>query len=890
MAGSARKQKRSRLSDAASDKAPTPNGDRVKRRRFSENSISIDKPAVQSSDQPKKAQPWLFARPVGGRYTNLDPLVTPDEAYLFVGLETAVQVYATATSRLLRTLQVEAGHKVIGFRICPVDPEHLYIFTSSGFVTKWHWQSGKRLARWGTDCLAISGDLIVNERADHPDVLFFSLQQKEGKRQIVVNALGDGKLQGAVVMQTTKRISSFTIAREGRVIVAADGHNLIMGTTTSLDLESIQSVQYTWKEASLPVHAKCFHIRDSAPEARNTLQGSNPLDLAVGESGGSILVYQDVLNTLFGQESGRDMEKKSVARKLHWHRGPVNAVRWSKDGNYIMSGGEESVMVLWQLDTGRKQFLPHLSSPVCNIVVSPEGDSYVVKLADNSVMVLSARELQPSATVTGLQLCPEPSSTSSPVVAALHPQRPEQLLVAVPASHQSSQHDSQPASRAVLQTYDIRSNCHIARQALTRTNATTLSIGPEGSPILAPDVKYLDVAHDGKWLATTDTWTPRSQDAEAVDFNVPGVASANPCRSEVFLKFWKWSASSDTWELVTRIDGPHFTDSRHSSLLGLVSRPGAHEFATIGEDAFVRFWCPTARNRSGLKTNDEPQVQLDTWKCRGLIDLKGFLGGTQTTSLDTACLAFSEDGSVLAICLSAEFSATGGLVLLIDVRTCTVQYRRTGAFHGEPCTMSFLGKYLIISSTHSVTVWDTVDDIVRAIQSSESAGASASGNPQLLAVNPRNQTFAVAARGADGSSSDSTKKRRKNRSHMRIYDVPSFQLVFQDHLRNRPLALLSDASSGDYIVIDTVAHVQRLGCEETTARKSTQNRDPSLHLNSGLTSLFSRGHERNPAQPVDLDTPSQAKGLASVFGSTPSFSLPAMSVLFRNVVQSLRAE
>ena len=84
MAGSARKQKRSRLSDTAFDKAPTPNEDRAKRRRFSGNSVSINKPdvpTVQSSDvQPKKTQPWLFARPVGGRFTNLDPLVTPDEA------------------------------------------------------------------------------------------------------------------------------------------------------------------------------------------------------------------------------------------------------------------------------------------------------------------------------------------------------------------------------------------------------------------------------------------------------------------------------------------------------------------------------------------------------------------------------------------------------------------------------------------------------------------------------------------------------------------------------------------------------------------------------------------------------------------------------------------
>jgi NET1-associated nuclear protein 1 (U3 small nucleolar RNA-associated protein 17) len=204
--------------------------------------------------------------------------------------------------------------------------------------------------------------------------------------------------------------------------------------------------------------------------------------------------------------------------------------------------------------------------------------------------------------------------------------------------------------------------------------------------------------------------------------------------------------------------------------------------------------------------------------------------------------------------------------------------------------MSFLGKHLIVSSTHSVTVWDTVDDIVRTIQSSESAAVYGSGKPQLLAVNPRNQTFAIAARGPEGPSTDSNKKRRKNRSHMRIYDILSFQLVFQDHLRNRPLALLADASSGDYIVIDAAAQVQRLGCEETTSQKSAQTRDASHHLNSGLTSLFGQTHERTPAQPVGLDNSSQAKGLASVFGSTPPFSLPAMSVLFRNVVQSFGAK
>jgi hypothetical protein len=97
-------------------------------------------------------------------------------------------------------------------------------------------------------------------------------------------------------------------------------------------------------------------------------------------------------------------------------------------------------------------------------------------------------------------------------------------------------------------------------------------------------------------------------------------------------------------------------------------------------------------------------------------------------------------------------AANDGLVLLIDARSCSVHYRRTGVFLGDPCSTgasvvhraascidkedksvicsrcrrqadsqylgdpcstSFLGSHLIVASTHSVAVWDTVDDVVK---------------------------------------------------------------------------------------------------------------------------------------------------------------------------------
>lgn len=550
------------------------------------------------------------------------------------------------------------------------------------------------------------------------------------------------------------------------------------------------------------------------------------------------------------------------------------------------------MLVLWQLDTGRKQFLPHLSSPVCNIVVSPNGNSYVVKMADNSVMVLSARELQPSANVTGLQLSTEiasykDASSRRPfgAVATLHPQHPERLLVTVPASYHISQQGHQRPSSAVLQTFDIRTNSHISRQALARTNATTLDIGPDGTPIVAPDVRQMDIVEDGKWLASVDSWVPNSQDVEAL---TPSTSKSDlaSLRPEVFLKFWKWNASTDSWELVTRIDGPHFSDSRHSTVLGLAARPCSHEFATLGADAFIRFWCPTARHRSGLNT-DASKQNLDTWKCRSMVNLSASLDGA-TQALETACISFSEDGSVLAVCLPSHSGSSDGIVLLIDARDGTVHYRRTGVFFGKPISSRFLGKYLIVASSGSVAVWDTVDDVVKPIELTESTGSIDTIFQPLIAVNTRTGTLATAVRSG-GSSNNPNKKRRKARYHIRIYDVPSFDLVFQETLGCSPLALLSDTFTGDYIIVDSHASVQRLGCLEKASQKSTQPQEVTSQLNSGLASIFSQAHERPATQPaIEDDQPvSQNKALATVFGDTPSFSLPSIGVLFRNVVQTL---
>ncbi|EIT72310.1 quinon protein alcohol dehydrogenase-like superfamily [Aspergillus flavus] len=923
---SMRLSKRSRASDAAQDKLIRTERERVKRRRTSRDKDEIKQSLRPPMSNPPKAkndnhqavrvanssslhsidqneiallEPWSLSTPVAGQYTNIDPILTRDEGYLFVGLEAAVHVYSVATSRLFRTLQLKPNQSIIGYSLSSASQEYLYIVTSAGSVSKWDWLAGKQVSHWtiGRKIISASPSYYANKGKEDLALLILR-DHKAGKREIVVAHLDEKNLHETVILETSARLDHIKCISDGQAVIAYSGQRVLIGYQ-SPGQNDPELMQYTWKEVALPVNISCVDIRCSTASSRvegqsvNSKKGPTSIDLALGSSDGSILIYHDILN-LVGKEEHRRGEKTMTPRRLHWHRDLVNVVRWSIDGNYVISGGHESVMVLWQLDTGRKQFLPHLSSPICNIVVSSTGNSYAIKLADNSIIVLSARELQPFATITGLQSYSQINKPRvgvylrpTPAAAILHPQYCDRLLIAVPASRQVTHEGHRPANSCVLQTYDIHSNNHISRQALARSNATTLKISPEGSQIAAPNVTHLGVSPDGKWMSTVDIWSPNPHDIEALDCNGTGMRSIAAGYQEIFLKFWKWSKSSDLWELVTRIDGPHFSMKGPVPVLDLASRPVSHEFATIGSNAVLRLWCPSSRQRSGLKMG-HGEEQLETWKCRNTVDLKGYISGENFDSVSMASLAFSQDGSVLAVCLQSVHPGSPGIALLVDVQSCTVRYSRAGLYPGDPCVARFLGCHLVIASTQSVSVWDTVNDIVRTPDNLEVDYSHNDKAYRLLAVDPNTQTFAVTVQHLQSPTAP-----KKGRKHfVQVYDMQSLSLLGQLPLGRSPYALLPDSRSGDYIVLDVAADVQRLGCSKKTSQ-ALPSQDLVDKVNSGLVGLLGNSvygsRYRHPSQTL-MDSleapPPQSKELAGIFNGSP-FVLPSASVLFQDVVQAL---
>jgi len=67
----------------------------------------------------------------------------------------------------------------------------------------------------------------------------------------------------------------------------------------------------------------------------------------------------------------------------------VSTLKFVSNSPYLLSGGEEAVLVQWHLETQNKQFISRLGAPVKNFSLSePSQSYYCTLLGDNSIKVV----------------------------------------------------------------------------------------------------------------------------------------------------------------------------------------------------------------------------------------------------------------------------------------------------------------------------------------------------------------------------------------------------------------------------------------------------------------------------------------------------------------------
>ena len=431
------------------------------------------------------------------------------------------------------------------------------------------------------------------------------------------------------------------------------------------------------------------------------------------------------------------------------------------------------VLVIWQLATGTQQTLPHLTSAVEKIVVSPKGTSYAVSLANNSVIVLSTSELEAQANIVGvqsrrvdLQDLPCVSAAAYPfeifrrVPMAITSRDTSRIIFASPSSQDTYSDAGCIVSEPYIQTYDVDMSLHVSRQAVTRTNATDLNTSPDMTTIAEPTVHFIRSSLDGEWLATVDEWMPPPPgETEIEEAMSEFLEYERATRREVCLKFWQWDTEAGTWNLHTKIDKPHplEVDSASARVLDLVSMSTEVGFATVGEDGSVRFWKPKSRrlqSRKGLKArsskSDGPVITA--WTSTRTIEIGHGLNVERAYPYRhsrqmkrKACLAFSADGSVLAVALDTP-PYDPGFVLII--RTATGEVEHTIAELGirNLSCLGIIERYLITVGD-IIEVWDLVQQrIIDWTNLDNLPGADKIDRSSMmnLALNEKEQRFVVS--------------------------------------------------------------------------------------------------------------------------------------------------
>ena len=520
-------------------------------------------------------------------------------------------------------------------------------------------------------------------------------------------------------------------------------------------------------------------------------------------------------------------------------------------GNYLVSGGRETVLVLWQLETSMTQFLPNLLSHIESVVVSPSGAAYAIRLADNSFMVLSTSELKPKTHVAGIQaqdffsgtshnpppknltmlynLSQDPLDSLSRTPAASCSLSGHQLLLAVPTCQPRDRVNSPQLPASYLQTFDVTTAHHMSRQALTRNNATNFNIGPEGIKLEDPNVKLMCLSYDGKWLATVDEWVPPMADTDYLGADPLTSREEQLRRREIYLKFWLWNEKQGNWTLETRVDIPHqsYDGTSVGSIDDLASDTQRVGFSTIGEDGMVRIWRPRTMLPKNRIIRGVHAGGVVNWSCQSSSRLQVDQshqsmqdGAYDPFSLRRRCLAYSSDGSALAACQSSPDIADMSLLHLIDTDSGSIVYTRTLPTKGCVLGISFLERHIVVLS-EKLIVWDPVEDALVYGYDLSLDHLTESQRQHLCHVvaSPSDGTFALAiskARSQPWQRSKGNLIENDLSCHILIFDPTDPKPIFVSSIPYLATGLIAGPQSTGYVVIDSGAQIRFLNSSTTS--------------------------------------------------------------------------
>ncbi|RBA12139.1 hypothetical protein FPRO05_03589 [Fusarium proliferatum] len=866
---------------------------------------------------------WRVSKPMGGRILDIDPILTENEQFLIIAYNTSIQVYSAADSLLVRRIPVTvaepAGNKaaapahIVAMRQAKQNSNIVWVATSDGRICEVDWTTSKTPEFFQTQSKTAAAMALVTKKVSGrvQEIIFVAESDKPGRIEVVAypaSTTESGHKVLFVMKKPGNGLQLLETSEDGH-LVGAINDRLFFGLPSQRQFDNLAALDYEIYTFDIPDLVSALDLRvypRPVTSGKKSRQEAAPvLDIIVGGARGSIYLYHDALaRSQALAKSGSDKELIQ-AQNFHWHRRAVHALKWSRDGNYVISGGSENSLVLWQMDTGKKDFLPHLSGSVENITVSANGSSYVVHLDDNSVMVISTAEMKPTAYIAGIQSAAinvttpkdllvqrtwtTPASVQRPIPAAISPTDQSRLHVCVGNGRQATM--SGGFSAPLLQTFDLETFRSVSKQALARTQPTDVNITNKGHPIEEPVISHLAFSADGAWLASVDTWEPSQRDVDNVISDAKDQFIQE--RREVYLKFWEAQEGEEQIALVSRINAPHATN-RNEAVLDLASNPVSTCFATIGTDGNVRLWRPKTRSQNGVVVKGPNGREVFTWSCSQIIAVGDGIPQDGVIDLPESgvaqepqgSIAFSEDGSTLFVAFGTGAS---GVVYLIDAASGDVVKTLEGQWKGQLRSIRALSPFVIILSDE-LRVYDVVSDELRYGVVIPQSKANAL---LQLAVDHTSGHFALALPANEGSL-------------IAVFQPEDIEPLLVRSTPQRIVSLVSAPETSGFIALDdaaqvwvvaegsdpsSLATVQPLEDLRLEGIDANGNEAGLLDEDEDMASDVDDAEVEPVTEPEDIEMgdddshPSviQQQHLADIFDAAPAFAAPPIEDLFYKV-------
>lgn len=312
---------------------------------------------------------YVLRRKGGRSIVDKKPVISPDEVSVLIISENVVRVYNIKTTDFTRVLESESSDANLISIEFPKDQQYnLYGFTEKGLVIIWTWENG----------------VVLKEQQLqvplHVDILTFNIIDKKECFVTGYNNFtkllfyakfslhtGDMLYDFSRKMNITyNNIISVAIActRDEKCVAICNGsRNLYIQNLVDPQRRAIQTNPNIIRILSVTAHPKSTSFLTTDTLGRAILMSGN--------------IYSRNHN--------------DVAReRIHWHHMPLFAAAFTQEGNSVITGGLEKVLVKWTLGSlGNKardlEFIPRLPGTVKHIATSR---SYVVvSVATNAIII-----------------------------------------------------------------------------------------------------------------------------------------------------------------------------------------------------------------------------------------------------------------------------------------------------------------------------------------------------------------------------------------------------------------------------------------------------------------------------------------------------------------------